>query len=546
MATLRYSQIRAHPDGTINYIANKDKIISTKVHDVHNVLNYMGEPESTERVYSFARHCSCNPALAAQQMELYRARYYESNSRIAKDGELLGLHFFLSYTEDDDPNEETMNDIVTKLAEHPLLCDHAIFGANHFDKAHKHTHFYVSNFSAEGRPSKLCLRRNDYNALRKYSNQLCVEHGLSIIDLETLRYKDPEYSAWIDGVIASGKIKVHPERKEHKGAKHQNASTRQIYYKWLKNTEEFNILQEQLLTKAQLRRKKADETYLWSLGPRKLYPVTDKNGKYYAVPKRNKDGQERPFPELFVTLTNIIYTSEIGSPTDTDDWKFEDHIIYAQKDYKVQAIIDQIATARELNVECVNDISKRIVTVGKQMNDLKRENARHESSIKMQEEIIEAWRIYDRLKGTIGTIDDPETQEKFKNSYAILAKHQVFSFDEFLVISRRLDFERRKIDDYEKKMPILKRQYRDLKRLDAMNRRIEWNYFEKYDQSQPFEQGSTGQEKNSSTDDASREINDLSLDNQIKNAEQRKSDIKKDHRTEMQSLTIRDSIGLRV
>ena len=44
MASLRYSQIRATPGNTIRYIANRDKMLSTGVQDVSNVLSYMGEP----------------------------------------------------------------------------------------------------------------------------------------------------------------------------------------------------------------------------------------------------------------------------------------------------------------------------------------------------------------------------------------------------------------------------------------------------------------------------------------------------------------------
>ena len=119
MASLRFSQIRATVGSTIHYIANKDKIISSRAHDVSAVLNYMGEEDSIERIYSFARHCSCNPDLAARQMDLYRARYYENGDRIPKEGELLGLHFFLSFSEDDDPSEAVMTEIATKICEHP-------------------------------------------------------------------------------------------------------------------------------------------------------------------------------------------------------------------------------------------------------------------------------------------------------------------------------------------------------------------------------------------------------------------------------------------
>jgi len=95
MATLRYSQIRVHPSATIKYIANEEKMLAAESHDVANVLNYMGEKESVSRVYTFSRHCSPAPDLAEKQMELYRQRYYASKKARPRDGELLGIHFFI-------------------------------------------------------------------------------------------------------------------------------------------------------------------------------------------------------------------------------------------------------------------------------------------------------------------------------------------------------------------------------------------------------------------------------------------------------------------
>lgn len=483
MATLRYSQIRAHPGGTINYIANKDKMISGRVHDVANVLNYMGEPESSERVYSFARHCSTNPALASKQMELYRAKYYESKNGAVQgleDGkeELLGLHFFMSYTEDDDPSEETMNEITAKLAEHPLLKDFPVFGANHFDKAHKHSHFYACQYSAEGKPRKMCMRHDDYNDLRKYANHLCVEHGLSIIDLETLRHNDPEYSAWVDGVIAEGRITVHPERDEHKGAKRQKASTQEIYYKWLKETEEFNLEEERRLTAEQLSKKKAKERYFWNFckkdEPQKFYPVTGMKNKYYTVRIYDEFGRKRTLLELSVMLVALIIKTELKQIDPAD---LEYRIVCTEPlDYKVQQSIravNALATARLMQIENPDDIPARIADVGKQMNALKREKARHENSIKRHEEIIAAWEVYERVRPFVEGVcePDPADLDEYKSAYAVLASNQILTAEAFQAFHARYLFEARKVGDYEKRLPELNKQYRDLKHLEYITSR---------------------------------------------------------------------------
>ena len=63
MATLIFSQIRLHPNGTIEYIVRKNAMLSEKSNDLHNILFYLGEPESVEQAYSPSRNCSSNVKL---------------------------------------------------------------------------------------------------------------------------------------------------------------------------------------------------------------------------------------------------------------------------------------------------------------------------------------------------------------------------------------------------------------------------------------------------------------------------------------------------
>lgn len=427
MASLRYSQIRATPGGCLNYIDNKEKMLSPGVHNIHNVLAYMGAEESVERVYACARHCSTNPTLAAAQMELFRTRYYESKQggvQGLQEGraELLGLHMFLSYTETDQPSEETMNAITEALAQHPLLQDFPVFSANHFDKSHRHTHIYISQYSAAGTPRKLCMRRRDYDDLRKYINRLCVHHNLSIIDLPSLRHGDPQYSAWIDGVIAAGKVIVHPESEEHKGSRHQKVSTKKIYYKCLRAQKEFNAKEEARLTAAQLSAKKAEETYYWRFDsePRKkLYLISnDPKKRYYAVRRYDEQGRQRTLVELICMLIIVIYRNEMARRVPPSSPAYL--IIRARVDKNVQCMMDCIRTSREMHAATPAEVAERLADTGTQMNALRQEQKRLEAL--PQEE---------------------QTQEQLR-------------------------FHQQKILDYERRLKELRRRYRGLKRLQAL------------------------------------------------------------------------------
>ena len=477
MASLRYSQIRVHPEGTINYIANAEKMLSPKSHDVHNVLSYMGDEGSVERVYSYSQHCSTNPELAAAQIELCRMQYYESKSGGVQglrqgQNELLGLHFFISYTEADNPSEETMNAITAAFLGHKLLRDFQAFAANHFDKSHRHTHIFVSQFSTHGTPKKMCMRLNTYNSLRKHLNRLCVSHNLSIIDLPALRHNDPGYSAWVDNVIADGKVTIHPESNEHRGVRHQKISTQELYYKWMNEKEENMRLEERRLTTAQLKSKRAQERYYWSIDGKpktKPYPISDSTPKkYYAVTRYDKTGRKRTLVELICILIITIYRSEMQkhAPPTT----MTGQVIQARVDRNVQAMVDSMRLYREMHLETPDDVAARLSDTGKQMNGIKTEKARLASCVRYQEDIISSWEQYQQTKDAVEGASHPDSDElaKYKAAYAVLARNQILTAEVFEQLKTKHEFQIKKIGDYEKRLATLNRQYRGLKKLQAL------------------------------------------------------------------------------
>lgn len=474
MATLRYTQIHATTGATIRYIANKDKMITSNSHDVYNVLNYMGEPESTERVYSYGHHCSANPVLAEKQFEMYRQRYFEQKTggiqgMTKGSSELLALHFFMSYSKEDNPSPETMDEILTDVIDHTKLKDFPVFRSNHFDKTHRHSHFLVGQYAAEGKPRKLCMHKDDYDDIRRYANRVCVAHGLSIIDLAILR-KDLEYSDWLDRVIAEGKVTVHPEREEHKQEPKQKQTTKGLYYKWLKEQEEFNLAEEKKLTEAQLHQKRADEKYFYSVDGKTRHPVSAYKGKrYYSVRIYTPEGRKRSTLELLILLIKVIANEELKYVQERDERVYR-RVITAKRDWKAQGMMDCIAVARETNIENPDEVSDRIAEIGKQMNDLKTEKRRHENSIKKHELVLEAYRTYDRVRESVEGVDEPEPDAlaEYKKAYAVLAANQCLDADGFQRFLARYEFEKRKVIDYDEKMPKLNKQYRDLKRLEAL------------------------------------------------------------------------------
>lgn len=474
MATLRYTQVKSTPGGTIRYIANKHKIVSAE--SAYSVLNYMGDPESTERVYSFARHCSSNPDLAEKMISLNRLRYFNSKEgRVQglKEGkeELLGLHMFMSYSEDDRPSEYVMNKIARRIAMHEKLRDFPVFCANHHDRKHLHTHFFISAYSAEGKPRKLCMSKKDFNEIRRYANKLCVEHGLSIIDLSALRYKNPEYSAWVDSVIAEGKVTVHPEKEEHKRRPKQKILTRNLYYKWQQEDAERAETEGKLLTESQRNWKTFEEKYFYTVDGdknRRWYVSGDPRQRFYTVSRVSPNGYIRSDVELAVRFVLFIAENEGKFVKKHDPHLWLEY--HAKVDKRLQGMYDYIATASIMNIDKAEQICDRLEDVGKQMNALRREHTRHERSIEKQEQIIDAYQTYIRVRPSVEGLEEPEAADlsEYKKAYAILAQNQILTAESYKELCKRRDFEKQKMIDYEKRMPELKKQYHDLKKLEAL------------------------------------------------------------------------------
>lgn len=436
MATLIFSQIRLHPNSTIEYIVRKDAVLSEKSHDLHNILCYMGEPESVERVYSLSRNCSPNVKLAEQEIEYYRQRYYQSKKGAKpKDGELLGLHFFLSYTVEDNPSVEVMDNMLKKLMEHPLLRDFPIIGANHFDKSHRHTHFYVCQFSAHGKPRKMGLKREELKELKRYANYLCVEHGLSIIDTKALR-RDKEYSDWVDNVIAEGKVVVHKEKKIYRRKSKKKVPIKNHYYRWMKENEERAKTEYCLLTDIERKKREFENTYFYTTDGdknKRWYVSGDPRRRFYAVPIC-KDGYERSLLELTGLFILAVADNEATNIKRQSTEIY--HRFKAEVDKELQGFIDAISTANAMNILTPQDVPIRLADVGKQMNAIRGEKARHERN-------IADWKSTLMKNAFLGTEDHEE-------------------------LYRRYVFACKKVVDYEKRLKELGKQYHDLKRLEAI------------------------------------------------------------------------------
>lgn len=167
---------------------NKGKTIAQCLHDR---LNYAENPEKTnngELISAF----QCNPGIADAEFALSKRQYHAITGREHKNN-VIAYQVRQSFKPGEITPEEA-NRIGYEFAMRFLKGKHAFIVATHIDKHHIHNHIIWNSTSLD------CQRKfRDFHrsgmAVRKLSDIICVEHGLSIIEQPKRHGKS--YNKWL-------------------------------------------------------------------------------------------------------------------------------------------------------------------------------------------------------------------------------------------------------------------------------------------------------------------------------------------------------------
>lgn len=99
-----------------------------------------------------------------------------------KDSGKMFYHMVQSFPVGENVQPKTAHEIAVKLAEH--FSGHEVLVCTHLDRDHIHSHFIINSVSFET-GKKLHISTPDLEPIRKRSDTLCLENGLSV-------YKKPE------------------------------------------------------------------------------------------------------------------------------------------------------------------------------------------------------------------------------------------------------------------------------------------------------------------------------------------------------------------
>lgn len=146
---------------------------------IRNVIGYVSNPKKThqgELVTGFG----CNPETADGEFLLMKREYIAQTGRLRGKDDVIAYHLRQSFVPDEITPEEA-NRIGCELASRFTHGQHAYVVATHEDRRHVHSHIIISAVNLD------CDRKfrnfwGSSKAIRRLSDTLCIQNGLSIIE----------------------------------------------------------------------------------------------------------------------------------------------------------------------------------------------------------------------------------------------------------------------------------------------------------------------------------------------------------------------------
>ena len=153
---------------------NKGKSATASIRDR---LDYTLNPDKTQKG-EFISAYECDPYLAWREFSLAREMYLQQNVR-AFEKDVIGYQIRQSFKPGEITPEEA-NQVGYETAMRFTKGKHAFTVSTHVDRAHVHNHIIFCSVSLEGDRKFRDFWRSGL-ALQKVSDQVCMEHHLSVI-----------------------------------------------------------------------------------------------------------------------------------------------------------------------------------------------------------------------------------------------------------------------------------------------------------------------------------------------------------------------------
>ena len=153
--------------------------LHSKGKSVANTIDYVENPDKTRNGELISSY-QCNIQIVDAEFQLSKRQYADQTGRNQGDRDVLAYHIRQSFKLGE-ITPELANELGRELALRFTRNDHAFIVATHIDKRHIHNHivFNSTNLNADG---KFRDFKQSGRAIRRISDQICLEHGLSVIE----------------------------------------------------------------------------------------------------------------------------------------------------------------------------------------------------------------------------------------------------------------------------------------------------------------------------------------------------------------------------
>lgn len=148
---------------------------------MNNIFDYVTRREATES--KLISGVNCSPESALDEFRFVKKRFHKEDGRGY-------YHIVQSFSPDDDLTPETAHEIGLKFADY--FPGFQVLVATHTNTSAIHNHIIMNSVSFEN-GKKFHQSRNEMLQAKEYSNQLCLEYGLSVTEVKT---KNPRHAKW--------------------------------------------------------------------------------------------------------------------------------------------------------------------------------------------------------------------------------------------------------------------------------------------------------------------------------------------------------------
>ena len=159
---------------------------------IRNVIGYVSNPKKTQQG-ELVTGFGCNPETADGEFLLMKREYIAQTGRLRRKDDVIAYHLRQSFMPGEITPEEA-NRIGCELAKRFTHGQHAYVVATHEDRRHVHSHIIISAVNLDS-DRKFRNFWGSSKAIRRLSDTLCIQNGLSII--EQPKGYSKSYNKWL-------------------------------------------------------------------------------------------------------------------------------------------------------------------------------------------------------------------------------------------------------------------------------------------------------------------------------------------------------------